>query len=130
MIEAWLARLAHDLFAAGPLRFRFIIQPAVAAFFAIRYGIRDAKAGRPLYFWTIVGDPASRKALIREGWSHIGKLLVAAFIVDCIFQVMVERWIYPLQALIVSVILAVLPYFVFRGLANRLFRARYERKTT
>jgi hypothetical protein len=43
---------------------------------------------------------------------------------------MVERWIYLLQAVIVSVILAVLPYLIFRGLANRFARSRYGRKTT
>jgi hypothetical protein len=31
----------------GPLAFRIIIQPMVAAFLAIRTGLRDARAGRP-----------------------------------------------------------------------------------
>jgi hypothetical protein len=33
--------------AYGPLSFRFIIQPTVAAVIAIRAGLEDARAGRP-----------------------------------------------------------------------------------
>jgi hypothetical protein len=56
-----LARIAENLAAriAGPLTFRLIIQPTVAAFFAIRAGLKDAQAGRVPYGWVILTDPAT-----------------------------------------------------------------------
>jgi hypothetical protein len=35
----------------GPLAFRLVLQPKVAALLAIRAGVRDAKAGRPPHGW-------------------------------------------------------------------------------
>jgi hypothetical protein len=93
--------------AYGPLSFRFIIQPAVAAGLAIRVGLEEARAGRPAYGWAIFTDPASRRELFREGWRHLARLFTAAVIVDTIYQIMVFRWIYPGQALIVATIVAV-----------------------
>ena len=37
----------------GPMTFRLILQPAMASLLAVRDGIKDAKAGRPAYFWAI-----------------------------------------------------------------------------
>ena len=39
-----------------------------------------------------------------------------------VYQVIVERWVYPSEALMVGLILAVLPYLVFRGIVNRILR--------
>lgn len=36
---------------SGPMRFRLILQPVMAVIFAIRAGLKDAKEGRPPYFW-------------------------------------------------------------------------------
>lgn len=106
----------------APLGFRVIAQPIVAAIFAIRAGRQDAREGKPLFFWAVVGDPARRRERLREAWRHIGKVFVAAIIIDVVYQVIVERWIYPSEALMVGLILAVLPYLIFRGVVNRLLR--------
>ena len=108
----------------APLGFRLVVQPLVAAFFAIRAGRIDAREGRPPYFWTIVKDAVHRRALLREGWKHVGKVFVVALIIDVIYQVIVERWVYPFEALMVAAILAVLPYLFFRGVVNRILRHR------
>ncbi len=63
---------------------------------------------------------------MREGWKQIGKVFITAVIVDVIYQVVVERWVYPTEAIMVGAILAVLPYFIFRGLVNRILRRRYR----
>jgi len=42
----------------GPMKFRLLLQPAMAAFFAIRAGLNDARTGKPPYFWSLVTDPA------------------------------------------------------------------------
>ena len=115
--------------AHAPLSFRLIIQPLVAAFFAIRTGIQDAQAGRPLFFWAVVlSDPARRRELLREGWEHVGKVFIAAVIADAIYQLIMHHWVYPSEALIVATILAVLPYLAIRGLVNRVLRHRRSGK--
>ena len=106
----------------GPLGFRIMVQPAVAAFLAIRAGLRDARADRPAYGWTVTTDPVQRRDLIREGWKDVWKLFTAAVIIDLIYEVIELRWIYPGQALIVAAVLALPSYFVIRGLANRVAR--------
>jgi len=57
---------------------------------------------------------------------HVGKVFVVAVIVDAIYQIIVERWVYPFEALMVGAVLAVLPYLVFRGPVNRILRYRYR----
>ena len=129
----------HDLLAAfirvwtditsgvhAPLGFRLIVQPLVAAFFAVRAGRVDARDGRPPYFWAVLKDAVNRRALLREGWKHVGKVFIVALIIDVIYQFIVERWLYPFEALMVAAILAVLPYLFFRGVVNRILRRRYK----
>ena len=105
----------------GPMHFRVFMQPLVAAFFAFRYGISDAREGRPPYaFWAILTDPARRPQLLREAWQHVGKLFLAAITLDLIYQLVVYRWIYPTQALITAVTLAFVPYALLRGVVTRI----------
>jgi hypothetical protein len=110
----------------APLGFRLVVQPLVALFFAVRAGRADARAGRPPYFWAVVKDAVDRRALLREAWKHVGKVFIVAIIIDVIYQVIVEHWVYPFEALMVGAILAVLPYFIFRGVVNRILRRRYR----
>lgn len=124
-IVAMFTRVWTDITsgAHAPLSFRLVIQPLIAAFFAIRSGMQDARAGRPLFFWAVVtSDPAHRRELLQEGWKHVGKVFIAAVVVDAIYQVIVHHWVYPSEALMVAVILAVLPYLAMRGLVNRVLR--------
>jgi hypothetical protein len=106
----------------GPLAFRIIIQPMVAAILAIRDGLRDARSDRPAYGWSVVTDWAHRTDLLRQGWNHVSGVFAAAVAIDLIYELIVFRWIYPVQALIVGATLALPPYFLIRGLANRLAR--------
>ena len=73
----------------GPLTFRLVIQPAAAGFLAIRSGLRDAREGRPVFFWTAVLDPTQRRDLLRQGWKDVGKLFIVAVVLDVIYQVVV-----------------------------------------
>jgi hypothetical protein len=125
-LAASFARVWSDLTGGlhAPLAFRVIVQPLVAAFFAIRAGRRDALEGKPLFFWAVLRDPVKRRERMREAWKHIGKVFLAAVVIDVVYQIIVERWIYPSEAIIVGAILAVLPYLVFRGIVNRLLRKR------
>jgi hypothetical protein len=119
-----LARIAENLAAriGGPLTFRLIIQPTVAAFFAIRAGLKDAQEGRAPYGWVILTDPVNRRDLLTEGWKGVAKVFVIAVAIDFVYQISELRWFYPEEALIVAAILALIPYLLLRGPANRVAR--------
>ncbi len=106
----------------GPLTFRLILQPIMALSFAVRDGYRDALAGRPPYFWAVFTDPHHRRSLLAEGWKAVVRVYVLALIIDGVYQVMVFRWIYPIEALVVAFLLAFLPYLLTRGPVNRIVR--------
>jgi hypothetical protein len=60
--------------------------------------------------------------MLRDGWKSVGKVFVIAIIIDLVYQLIVFRWFYPLEALIVAAILAFIPYLLIRGPVNRLMR--------
>jgi hypothetical protein len=107
---------------SGPMKFRVFLQPVMAAFFAIRSGLKDARTGQPAYFWSLVTDPASRGRMLEDGWKSVGKVFVLALVLDVVYQVIVQRFVYPGEVLIVAILLAIVPYLVLRGLVTRLFR--------
>src|SRR5215472_3067466 len=94
---------------AGPLKFRFLLQPLMSTFLAIRSGLKDSREGRPAFFWEFCEDPAMRRELISDCWSSVGKIYILAFALDCIYQVIVLRWIYVFDAVIVAFFLAIIP---------------------
>jgi hypothetical protein len=104
----------------GPFIFRLICQPAMATVLAIRAGLKDAREGRDPYLWKAVMDPASRPELIRNGWKDVRKVFWLALLLDVVYELVVHRWVYPVQAALVGLSLAIVPYLVFRGLTNRL----------
>lgn len=113
----------------GPMAFRLILQPIAAAFFAIRSGMRDGRTGKPLYFWALFSKGNDRRAMLRDGWKDIGRIIVIAILIDLVYQILVFHSIRPLQAATVAAVLALLPYLIARGVANRITR-RWHRATT
>lgn len=107
----------------GPLTFRLILQPVMAGVLAIRAGLADARAGRPAYFWTILTQPAHRRDLLREGWKAVAKIFILAVAIDVVYQLIVFRWIYMGEVLLVAFLLACVPYLLIRGPANRIASA-------
>ena len=124
MIDDFVSRIAEDLVGrvSGPMKFRLLLQPVMAAIFAIRAGLKDAKEGKPAYFWAIFTEPALRRDLIKEGWLAVGKVFIIAIIIDAIYQYVVFRWFYPGEAIVVAAILALVPYLLIRGPVNRIAR--------
>ena len=125
MDDMWM-RIASDMAArvSGPMKFRLVLQPAMAAIFAIRAGLADARAGRPPYFWTLVSDPAQRAYMIEDGWKSVGKVFVVALVLDVVYQIIVSRFVYPGEAIIVAFVLAIVPYLILRGLVTRVARTK------
>ena len=132
VLEAQLARMWENLVGSlsGPLSFRFVLQPIAVTLIAIRAGLRDARRGQPLYFWAVLTDPDRRRERIREAWKDLARVAVVVLVVDYIYQVMVLRWLYPEEGLIVAVVVALVPYVVVRGLVNRISRRWVRRAGT
>ena len=124
-------RLWHNLMdrITGPMNFRLIMQPLVAAGFAIWSGVKDARAGRPAFLWTVVTDPAQRSALLRSAWKDVGKVFMLAVVLDAIYQLIQLRAVHLLELLIVAPTLAFVPYALLRGPVTRLVEA-FTRRTS
>lgn len=123
-------RVVENLFARidGPLHFRIFVQPLMASIFAVIDGVRDARAGRPAYFWEVVSDSKDRKEPLKVAWKRVGKIFFLAVILDVIYSLRVLHWIYPGETLIVAVVLAIFPYLLLRGPINRIMTWRIRMK--
>jgi len=123
-MEDLFSRIIENLVGrvSGPMKFRLILQPVMAAIFAIRSGLKDAKENKPPYFWAMFTDPDSRGDMIRDGWKSVGRVFILGIIMDVIYQFIVFRWFYPVEAILVAAILALVPYLLIRGPVNRIAR--------
>jgi len=75
-------------------------------------------------FLALLIDSEHRKDLLPEGWKDVGKIFAVAVVLDVICQLIVLRWVYPGEALLVATTLAILPYLMVRGPVNRIASAR------
>ena len=105
---------------SGPMKFRLVLQPVMAATFAIISGLRDARAGKPPYFWALLTRPDHREEMLKDGWKSVGKVFLLALVLDVVYQFIVQRFVYPFEALLVAFTLAILPYLLLRGLTTRV----------
>ncbi|HJT42067.1 MAG TPA: hypothetical protein VJ750_01065 [Rhizomicrobium sp.] len=131
MIE-WCLSVVRALFAVfwaemisrttGPLALRFLLQPLMASALAIRDGIRDANLNRTPYLATIMTNPAVHSGRTPEGLKAASRVLALSIVVDLVYQYIVLGAFRPIQALIIGVILAFVPYLLVRGPAARLSR--------
>lgn len=128
-IQDVLIRQWNDLLArpSGPMAFRFVLQPVMAAIAAIRAGIVDSRTGRSPYFLTILTNAAERGPRIREGLASTSRIMILGLVMDTIYQIVALKKFYPVEALIVAFALAVVPYFLIRGPAARIARWWHER---
>src|SRR5947209_697472 len=104
----------------GSMNFRLILQPMMAAALAIRDGTRDAHKGNAPYFWGLLRHPSRRHEFFSSGVKSIGKVFIVALILDGTYQFIELHWIYPGEAIVTAVILALVPYILLRGPVNRL----------
>ena len=106
----------------GPMNFRLIVQPAVAFVLAVRAGLKDARTGRPAFFWAVLANSSHRRELMQTGWKDVGKVFILAGVLDAIYQLIVHRGVYVLEILITATLLAIIPYILVRGPVNRIAR--------
>lgn len=125
MDEMW-TRVGEQLMArvSGPMHFRLILQPGMAAVFAVISGLRDARMGKPPYFWSLMTDPSHRKEMLKDGWHGVGRVFILALVLDAIYQGIVLHFFYLGEAIIVAIVLAIVPYLILRGIVTRLAQKR------
>jgi hypothetical protein len=110
----------------GPMAFRFILQPVMAAIAALRDGIEDAKSRRSAYFWTLLTNPLERGGRLREGLISTARVILLGLVMDVIYQLIVLKTFYPGEAVIVAIALAFFPYLLLRGPIARIARWRLD----
>ena len=112
--------------ASGPLHLRLVIMPTVVTILAIRAGLRDARERQPVFVRKILTNPAERRRLLRSGLKDVGRIFIVALVLDTTYQLMVLRAFYVVQALIVAVACAIVPYVLIRGPVSRLTRGLHK----
>ena len=111
----------------GPMKFRLILQPAMAIIFAILAGLKDAREGRPPYLWSIFTNRANHYNMLRHGWKDVRRVFIVAFVLDVGYELIVFHWVFPVQALLVAFALAIVPYAIIRGPITRIMRRQPHR---
>lgn len=64
--------------------------------------------------------------MIKDGWKSIGKVFLLALALDVVYQIIVLRFVYPGEAVIVAFVLAIVPYLILRGLVTRVVRKKLD----
>ena len=131
-MDEWLTRVWEDVGGrvGGPMSARLLIQPTVAAILAVRDGVKDAEAGRTAWLWAVVADPRHRSEFLRSGWKSVSKVFFVAVVLDSVYQIVVHRLesFYPGETLIIACFVALVPYALLRGPANRVARLVRRRR--
>lgn len=120
----YLSRLWEEMLARpeGPMAFRFYLQPVMSTVYAIISGLKDARKHKPPYFWALFTDPSHRVEMLQDGWKSTRNVFLLAIGMDLVYQLTVLKGFRPVEGLIVSVVLALIPYLLIRGPINRIAR--------
>ncbi|WP_282296131.1 hypothetical protein [Stenotrophomonas sp. PS02289] len=125
LVIDFLSRFWNDLIARtdGVMTFRLFLQPIMALITALIDGIHDARRGRGPYFQRLVHADGyiARRQVLREGVSATARILLLGVGMDVIYQIRTfGGFPYPLEAFVVAVLLAFIPYLLLRGPFRRL----------
>ena len=123
-------RIWSDIFnrPGGPMSLRFALQPVMGFIAALHDGIKDARAGRSPYLWTMLTNSAERGGRLREGLIATGRTILIGLVMDSIYQAIVLKTFYPGEAVIIAILLAFVPYLLLRGPIARIAR-RFQGST-
>ena len=102
--------------------FRFILQPGMATIAALRDGVHDARTGRSPFLRTVVGNPAKRASRMNEAVIATSRIILIGLGMDAIYQFIEFKTFHPAEAVIITLLLAFLPYVLLRGLVTRVAR--------
>jgi hypothetical protein len=110
----------------GPMTFRFILQPCMAAIAALRDGVRDARSRRSPYYRALLTNPFEDRQRLYEGLISTARVILLGLCMDAIYQWIVLKTFYPVEAVIVAIGLAFFPYLLLRGPIARIARWRLD----
>ena len=112
------------------MTFRFYLQPAMALLAAVPGGVRDARAGhKPLLRSSHWGSNEMTQRL-KEGLRSIARVILLGISMDVIYQIKELDQFYPVEAVMMAILLAVIPYFVFRWIVGHIARWWFARHST
>jgi hypothetical protein len=114
----------------GPMAFRFLLQPCMAALAAFHDGSKDAHLNRSPYLWTVLTDRNDSAGRLREGVISTARIILLGLAMDGVYQAIVLQAFYPGEMLLVAILLAFLPYLLLRGPFCRLVRWWSAHKST
>ena len=125
-------RFWSDIFAraTGPMTFRFYLQPTMALIAAVHDGLRDTRFGHHSFFWTAADDTTKQAGRLREGVRATARIVLLGLSMDVIYQIKVLDRFYPVEALMMAILLAVVPYFIFRWIVEGVSRWSLARRGT
>ena len=69
-------------------------------------------------------NPQERVARLREGLNATARIILLGLVMDVIYQIIVFKTFYPVEALIIALLLAFVPYLLIRGPVTRIARLR------
>ena len=121
-------RFWSDVFGRlrGPMTIRFYLQPTLAFVAALKDGIKDARYGHKSFFWTALWDPTQQRGRLWEGLTSTSQMALIGFTMDAIYQFKEFDRFYPVEAVMMVLLLAVIPYFVLRWLVELVARRRFS----
>ena len=119
-----LTRIWHNMLdrPGGPFVFRFVLQPVMATLGALRDGLRDARTGRAPFLWTMLTDPSRRRGRLDEALIATSRIVLLGLVMDTVYQVIEFDTFHPAEAVIITLLLAFVPYLLLRGMATRVAR--------
>ena len=107
---------------SGPMTFRFMLQPAMAAVAALRDGVADARLGRTPYLLAILRGVEGRGSRLWEGIVSTARILILGVVMDVVYQAVFLGEFFPGEAAVIAVLLAFVPYALLRGPMGRVAR--------
>jgi hypothetical protein len=117
--------LWHELveWPSSTMRFRFILQPLMAAIAAVQASLRDARAHRSPYLARMLRNRRERVGLLNEGLNKTARIILLGIVMDVIYQALVLKTFYPNETIAIAPLLAFVPYLILRGLVLRVWCA-------
>ena len=106
----------------GPMTFRFVLQPAMAALAAWRDGVADARLNRVPYLSAVLAGVGGRGSRLWEGIVATARILILGVVMDIVYQLVFLDTFYPAELAIIAVLLAFVPYVLLRGPIGRIAR--------
>ncbi len=109
------------------MTFRFFLQPTMAGIAALHDGIKDARHGHTSFLWSAWGDPTQRTGR-REGLIAVARIMLLGISMDVIYQLTEFDSFYPAEAAVIAILLAVIPYFIFRWIVEHAARRWFAQR--